>query len=121
VVDLRAFAADGQKDCADGLRLALGGAPSEHPDRYAKVSPAELLPLGIPQILVWGEKDSIVPESLFLDYQKRADRIEIVRIPGAGHHDLCAASGPAWAAIVAAASRLTNQKTAVNKNPPANK
>jgi acetyl esterase/lipase len=121
VVDLRAFAADGQKDCADGLRLALGGAPSEHPDRYAKVSPAELLPLGIPQILVWGEKDSIVPESLFLDYQKRADRIEIVRIPGAGHHDLCAASGPASAAIVAAASRLTNQKTAVNKNPPANK
>jgi acetyl esterase/lipase len=121
IVDLRAYAAGGLKDCVAGELLALGGAPAEHPDRYAKVSPAELLPLGIPQVLIWGAQDTIVPEKLFTDYEKRADHVEIVRVPGAGHHDLCAASGPAWSAIVAAASRLTNQKIAASKNPPANR
>jgi len=121
IVDLRAYAEGGLKDCVAGQLQALGGIPAEHPDRYAKVSPAELLPLGIPQVLIWGEKDTVVPERLFADYEKRADRAEIVRIPGAGHHDLCAASGPAWDAIVAAASRLTNHRIATSKKPPANK
>jgi acetyl esterase/lipase len=121
IVDLRAYAEGGLKDCVEGQLQALGGGPADHPDRYAKVSPAELLPLGITQVLIWGEKDTIVPERLFADYEKRADRAEIVRIPGAGHHDLCAASGPAWDAIVAAASRLTNHKIATSRNPPANK
>jgi acetyl esterase/lipase len=119
VVDLRAFATIPQKDCAEGEFLALGGRPEEHPDRYAKVSPAEMLPLGIPQVLIWGEKDSIVPERLFVDYEKRADNVEVVRIPGAGHHDLCAATGPAWEALKAAASRLTKSRMPASKNPPA--
>jgi acetyl esterase/lipase len=107
VVDMRAFAAIPQKDCAEGQFRAVGGTPAEHPERYAKVSPAELLPLGIRQVLIWGEKDTIVPESLFTEYEKRAGGAEIVRIAGAGHHDLCAAKGAAWDALKAAAARLT--------------
>lgn len=110
IVDLRAYGAAGLQDCVEGQLQALGGAPAERPDRYAKVSPAELLPLGIPQVLIWGGEDTIVPEPLFRDYEKRATDAEIVRIPGAGHHDLCAATGPAWAAIQAAASRLTKRR-----------
>jgi len=120
VVDLRAFATT-TNDCVEGEFLALGGRPDEHPERYKQVSPAEMLPLGIPQVLIWGEKDTIVPQSLFRDYVERADHAESVTVPGANHHDLCAATGPAWTAIVAAASRLTNQKIPASRKPPANK
>jgi acetyl esterase/lipase len=121
IVDMRAYAKGGLKDCVDGELLAMGGTPQQHPDRYAQVSPAELLPLGISQVLIWGAADNIVPQSLFPNYGKRADRVEIVSVPGAGHHDLCVPEGPAWKAIVAAASRLTKQKIAVSRKPPANR
>ena len=39
----------------------LGGAPDEVPDRYKLASPIELLPLGVPQRLIHGAKDAIVP------------------------------------------------------------
>lgn len=106
IVDLRAYAAGGPKDCVDGELQALGGSPAVQPDRYAKVSPAEMLPLGIPHVLIWGEADTIVPESLFRDYERRAAPVEILRVPGAGHHDLCAPSGAAWHALLRALSRL---------------
>ncbi len=121
IVDLRAYAKSGPKDCVDGEFQVMGGTPDRHPDRYAKVSPSEMPPLEIPHVLIWGEDDHIVPESLFRDYETRARAATVVRIPGAGHHDLCVADGPAWKAIIAAASRLTNLKIPVSRNPPANK
>ncbi|MBV9304156.1 MAG: alpha/beta hydrolase [Acidobacteriaceae bacterium] len=111
IVDMRAYARGGPKHCVEGEYQVMGGTPEEHPDRYAKVSPAELLPLGIAQVLIWGERDNIVPESLFADYERRADRAEIVRVPGAGHHEFGAAEGAAWKAILAAVLRLTNTQT----------
>ena len=90
----------------DGELLVMGGTPEDHPDRYAKVSSAELLPLGIPQILVWGGKDFIVPESIFTDYEKRADHVQIIRVPEAAHHDFGVADGPVWKAVLDAISRL---------------
>jgi Prolyl oligopeptidase family len=87
IVDMRAYAKCGPKHYVDGQLQVMGGTPEEHPDRYAKVSPAQLLPLGIPHVLIWGELDD-------------------VRVPGAGHHEFGSAEGPAWNAILAAISRL---------------
>ncbi|MBO0794460.1 MAG: alpha/beta hydrolase, partial [Ktedonobacteraceae bacterium] len=39
----------------------LGGGPQQVPERYATASPAELLPLSIPQVLIHGTEDDRVP------------------------------------------------------------
>ncbi len=105
IADMQSFAQHGPDDCAAGALRVMGGPREEHPERYAAASPIELLPLGTQQVLVWGEEDTIVPEALFRDYETRAreagDKIEVVRIPGAGHHELCSAEGAAWKEIVA--------------------
>lgn len=108
VADMRAFARAPWNPCIDGELLVMGGTPEDHPDRYAKVDPAELLPLGIHQVLVWGSRDPIVPESLFADYEKRADHIQVLRVSGAGHHDFGVPNGPAWEATLSAISQVVN-------------
>jgi pimeloyl-ACP methyl ester carboxylesterase len=88
----------------------MGGTPEEHPERYRAVSPIEMLPLKTPHVLVWGEADTIVPERLFTAYEKRArdagDAVQVVRVRGAGHHDLCSAEGPGWRQVVQAIASL---------------
>jgi acetyl esterase/lipase len=110
IVDMRAYARDGLKDCAEGELRVMGGTPEEHPERYRAVSPIEMLPLKIPHVLVWGEADAIVPERLFTAYEKRArdagDAMQVVRVRDAGHHDLCSAEGPGWRQIVQAIAGL---------------
>jgi acetyl esterase/lipase len=105
IADMRAFAKV-WNPCTDGELLVMGGTPEDHPDRYAKVDPAELLPLGIPQVLVWGGRDPIVPESLFTGYERQADHMHVLRVPGAGHHDFGMPSGPAWEATLSAISQV---------------
>src|SRR5205085_11397911 len=39
----------------------LGGSPRTMPERYAVASPAALLPLGIPQVVIHGTEDDSVP------------------------------------------------------------
>jgi len=110
IVDMRAFVDYGRQPCGERHIRVMGGLPSQYPARYAAVSPAELLPLGIPQVLVWGAEDTVVPESLFKDYERRAgagpDHMEVVVLVGDSHHDLCVPEGPGWKKIVDAIRRL---------------
>ncbi len=55
VCDLVAGAHDGLGGGA--VMALLGGSPDDVPDRYAVASPAALLPLGVPQLLVHGLHD----------------------------------------------------------------
>jgi len=105
IADMRAYAAGGPHDCVAGELQVMGGAPEQHPERYAAVSPMELLPMAARQALVWGEQDRIVPESLFREYERRSGA-EVIRIEGAGHHELCSADAPGWRRIVEAIKRL---------------
>ena len=50
----------------------LGGSPEQVPERYAAASPAQLLPLGVPILLVHGARDDTVPVSLSRDFQRAA-------------------------------------------------
>jgi len=115
IVDMRTYLDRGPQRCASGELRVMGGHYRDHPERYAQVSPAELLPLGTPQVLVWGGKDDIVPEALFADYQKRAreagDRVQVIRITQADHHQLCSPEGPGWAQIVEALRSLLQPAT----------
>ena len=109
IVDMRAFATYGLEPCGERHIRVVGGMPDKQPARYAAVSPAELLPLNVPQVLVWGSDDRVVPEFLFKDYENRVrahDHAEILVLQGLGHHDLCVPEGSNWAQLVAATARL---------------
>jgi len=106
----------GVPDLAEAARLSagdgavarlLGGGPDDHPDRYAMASPAALLPLGVPQVLVHGTDDRTVRPILSERYVEQAlaagDAVELVEVPGAGHWAPIKPGSSAWAA---AAERL---------------
>ncbi len=114
IPDMRAFAGDTKGPC-DGRHIrVMGGSPEEHPDRYALVSPAERLPLGVPQVLIWGGKDTVAPHSLFAAYEEKAkaagDSLVSITVPGAGHHDLMSFELSAYAVLVAEIRRLFGKR-----------
>jgi acetyl esterase/lipase len=85
------------------VRELLDGTPEEVPERYAAASPAELLPLGVPQLLVHGGRDDIVPPSISRDYAEHAraagDDVELVVEPCSGHFEHLDPTSDAWRAI----------------------
>jgi acetyl esterase/lipase len=104
----------GVADLADGWRRGLsggavadllGGTPEGVPERYAAADPARLLPLGIPQALVHGERDDIVPIAISRDYAAAATRAgdpaRFRPIPDADHFDVIDPATAAWAVIIA--------------------
>ena len=110
IPDMRAFAENPSGPCEGRQIRVIGGPPDEHPDRYALVSPAERLPLGVPQVLIWGEKDTVAPHALFSAYEKKAkaagDKVTSLDINGAGHHDLMSSEMPAYSVLVVEIRRL---------------
>ena len=111
IVDMRAFAEYGRQPCGERHIRVMGGTPDRQPARYAAVSPIEILPLGVPQVLIWGAEDTVVPEMLFRDYERRAgaqDHVEIITLAGEAHHDLCEPGGPGWSKTTAAIRKLLN-------------
>jgi acetyl esterase/lipase len=83
----------------------LGGSAEEVPDRYAVASPAALLPLGLPVLLVHGGHDVDVPVSQSRAYEAAAraagDEVELVELPDADHFDVVEVDHPSWLAVVA--------------------
>lgn len=70
-------------------RALMGGAPDEVPERYAAADPMQLLPLGIPTLLVHGVEDATVPVKRSRRYAEAAraagDPVELIE-PVPGHH-----------------------------------
>lgn len=88
----------------------LGGDPAEVSDRYAAASPAALLPLGVPQILVHGTIDDRVPYVVSETYQQAAqaedDDVTLITLPGIDHFALIEPASEAWAKTVEALQKL---------------
>jgi acetyl esterase/lipase len=82
--------------------MAVG--PDEAPTRYATASPLELLPLGVPQVLVHGTADPNVPYSISQDYYTVAlskhDPVKLVTLPGVGHFEVINPESAVWPLIV---------------------
>jgi acetyl esterase/lipase len=70
----------------------LGGSPKKFPERYARASPIERLPLGIPQRLFHGTADDSVPHELSERYVSQAskcgDDVELIKLKKSGHFEL---------------------------------
>jgi acetyl esterase/lipase len=84
----------------DAARGLLGAGPGDDPERWRLASPAALLPLGIPQLLVHGAEDEIVPATLSDGYAARArelgDDVEAVVLPRTGHFEHIDRGSHAW-------------------------
>ncbi|HEX2669055.1 MAG TPA: alpha/beta hydrolase [Gammaproteobacteria bacterium] len=98
--------------CSNGVaQELLGGTPSEVSERYALASPRELLPLGVPQLVVHGEKDDVVPAAVGRDYakagEKAGDTVEYIELPGVGHFEHLDPKGEAWGKVVEWLERLS--------------
>jgi len=91
--------------CADALDGLLG-PPSLREVRLRSASPAARLPLGVPQVLVAGARDRIVPIGPVKRYAEKAlgagDRVTLVEVPSAGHFELVTPGSLAWPSVVEA-------------------
>jgi acetyl esterase/lipase len=108
IADLLAGARDGV--CGDAILQMLGGPPREHPDRLRQASPVELMPLGVPQRVVCGARDDIVPIDQARAHEAAArrsgDRVVVEVVEGAGHFELVNPASVAWPAVVDAVRSL---------------
>jgi acetyl esterase/lipase len=78
--------------------------PAEH---FAEGSPLELLPLGVPQIVIHGTEDDGVPYSMSERYVAAAGgEAELVTLEGARHFDLIDPLSPVFQRTVAAVKKL---------------
>lgn len=94
--------AHGQGD-GESLEAFLGGAPEARADAYAAASPVARLPLGVPHLLVHGDRDDLVPPVESAAYVAAArDAGDVVALhlePGQDHFDVVVPGTGAWAAV----------------------
>ena len=79
----------------------LGGSPAAFPERYAAASPASLLPLRVPSVLIHGTNDANVPLAVSQAYAQKAleagDNVKLIELPKADHFVVIDPSSDAWA------------------------
>lgn len=77
----------------------LGGTPDRVPSRYAAASPRELLPISVPQRLVHGTSDDIVPFAMSEQFAQASKNAKLVPLKGAGHFDLIDPRSREWPVV----------------------
>lgn len=99
VLDLQVAAIQG---LGGGATEGFLGVPADHPDHRARArlaSPIERVPVGVPQLVVHGPDDRLVPVEQSRSYVEAArragDNVEQAEV-GAAHLELLAPWGPAW-------------------------
>ena len=93
-----------QKVCGSvPVTQLLGGEIDKVPERLREGSPAEMLPLGVPQVLITGSLDWLIPPAFGDEYvalaKKAGDRAELTVIEGAGHFEIIAPGTQAWPTV----------------------
>jgi len=77
--------------------------------RFADTSVPRLAPLGVPQLLVNGTEDRIIPTAYAEGYaaqmRRRGDKVEVRMVERTGHVELIAPESAAWAAAAQAIER----------------
>ena len=81
----------------------LGGSPEEVPDRYRMASPIEMVPMGMRQRVIHGDRDEEVPLSISREYvaaaRRSGDDATLTEPKGAGHFELIDPRAPAWGQV----------------------
>jgi acetyl esterase/lipase len=88
----------------------IGGSPAEVPERYREASPSEMLPLGVPQVLVWGTQDTLRPLWVGEAYAKAAaasgDQVRLLTVDALGHFEIASPHSRAWPKVLHAIRSL---------------
>jgi acetyl esterase/lipase len=86
----------------DVIAELLGRTEAKINAHYKEASPIALLPLSIPQILIYGTDDPVTPINID-NYVKRAQQsgssIELIKIKYAGHHEYNVPNSVVWPTI----------------------
>ncbi len=111
--DLAALHAQGV--CGRVMDSVMGGSPEQFPERYRDVSPAMLLPIPVPQILLVGALDrSWGPRGRAYHALAVAAGDSLARLeeaPAAGHFDLVAPPTTTWPFVMDALRALFRRIT----------
>jgi acetyl esterase/lipase len=109
ITDLRAYST-GAGDCNRAVAKLLGGNFEEMTGRYEQTSPIGMLPLGVPQRMIHGDRDTIVPLEQVKIYTEKAknsgDDAEVRIVENAGHYELIAPQTQAFSLVRQAALEL---------------
>lgn len=92
----------------------LGGSPADVPERYAESSVFKLVPVGVPQVMLWGEHEQFIPRPFaqaHVDAATRAgDQAELLIVPGVGHFEIATTLEPSWPTLRGAIASLLDGK-----------
>jgi acetyl esterase/lipase len=77
----------------------LGGSPDRVPQRYEAASPMELLPIPVPQRVVHGTADNLVPFEMSQRFAKASKNAKLIPLPGIGHFELIDPRSQVWPTI----------------------
>ncbi|HEX8642461.1 MAG TPA: alpha/beta hydrolase [Allosphingosinicella sp.] len=103
--DLELAATPPGSGCGTEIVERLVGPPTLNVRNvYADTSVPRLLPLGVPQVLINGRQDRIIPLHYATDYEAKAraagDPVRVRMIEGTGHVELISPRTAAWEAAV---------------------
>lgn len=106
LADLAASVSAERPLCNGSAAQLLGGAPGEVPKRYAQASPSELLPLGMPMVIVNGAEDRVVPPAHVAAFAEAAraagDQVRLEIVPASGHFEPVAPGTAAFGIVLGA-------------------
>ena len=105
ILDMRTYGA-GTSSCNSSVAPLMGGTPAEYPERYAQISPIELLPIGVPIRLLNGFADRIVVQEQASIFAAKAhaagDDVSFTLLEREGHFDVMSPLVPAWTHVLGA-------------------
>jgi acetyl esterase/lipase len=112
IADLSAYSAQGPPACGGPrvIGLLVGSGSREPWGVFADTSPAEMLPMGVPQAIISGGLDPIVPAAFGRAYAAKAvaagDKVQEITIVDAGHFELIDPESSAFDQVRSAIARL---------------
>ena len=112
IADLQTYRARGPGACSErfAVDLLIAATARWPEDIFADTSPAAMLPLRVPQIVISGAADPVVPAPFGRYYSQLAaaagDKVEEITLPNAGHFELIDPQSAAFEQVRSAIERL---------------
>jgi acetyl esterase/lipase len=84
----------------------IGGSPDDRPERYRAASPAEMLPLGVPQFFFAGRMFAAHVAPYEAASQRAGDKLQTTVLPEAGHFVFIDPQSGVWPQVLASVKQL---------------
>jgi acetyl esterase/lipase len=120
IPNLETFLPMQNQSCGEPVITSLiGGSPAKVPERYKLASPANLLPLGVKQRLIYGVQDQVVPLRFGQEYaetaRKAGDDVTFISVENTSHFELIAPGSEAWHQVEKAVMSILKLKQESSK------